>query len=73
MATENARAAAQALLDKYRFEDNGVELFPRAARDLTAAQLAHVLTLGEKVRRLDAAKATERRLRELKTTLSTIH
>jgi hypothetical protein len=64
--------AAQLVLNVNRFQDNGRDLFPLSARDLTAAQVARVLCLGEKVRRLAGLKATERRLKALKDSLSTL-
>lgn len=63
-------AAAQAILDRYRFQENGRDLFPRRAEELTTAQLARVLHLGEQKARLAALREEAARLTTLRTSLS---
>lgn len=72
MGRRDTLAAAQAILDKYRFQEHGVDLFPLKAESLTAAQLARVLYLGEQKARLESLKAEEARLTALRASLSTL-
>ena len=65
-----ARDAAQAILDRYRFQDNGRDLFPRRADDLTRAQIARVLYLGEQKARLDSLTREAARLETLRADLA---
>lgn len=68
----DARTQAQELLDRYRFQEGGKDIFPLTADGLTPAQIAHVLSLGEKVVRLKTLQAEQARLEGLKATLSTL-
>jgi hypothetical protein len=63
--------AAQAILNRYRFQDDGRDLFPRNAQDLTPAQVRRVLYLGEQKARLETLKAEAARLETLKARLAT--
>ena len=65
-----ARDAAQAILDRYRFQDNGRDLCPRRADDLTRAQIARVLYLGEQKARLDSLTREAARLETLRADLA---
>lgn len=69
-ARDATAAAAQAILDRFRFMEDGRDLFPRRAEELTAAELARVLYLGEQKARLNALKAEEARLVNLRAILS---
>ena len=65
----DALEAAQGILNRYRFQEHGRDLFPRNAQDLTPAQVARVLYLGEQKARLDSLKAEAERLETLKARL----
>jgi hypothetical protein len=53
----------QAALDRYRFQDKGVDLYPNDASDLTPRQLASLEYNVSKVLYLKGLKETESRLR----------
>lgn len=61
---------AQRVLDQYRFQESGEDIFPRQAETLTLSQLTHLSLLAEKVNYRNRLRGVEKRLTDLKEQLT---